>query len=84
LENVLTQAVIRLRGNILAADSLSISEQSGASHHTKPIDKESKSIAETEADHICHGHKGKSCKVLGISRPALDRKILRYVLSVHK
>jgi len=26
------------------------------------------------------GHKGKSCDILGISRPALDRKIKKYAL----
>ena len=43
---------------------------------------------QVEAAHIqrvldhTDGHKGRSCKILGISRPALDRKILKYGLQV--
>lgn len=43
---------------------------------------------EVEAWHIQRvldhtgGHKGKSCEILGISRPALDRKIKKYDLTV--
>jgi transcriptional regulator with PAS, ATPase and Fis domain len=39
-----------------------------------------------EAEHIQRvldhtgGHKGQSCEILGISRPALDRKITKYGL----
>jgi DNA-binding NtrC family response regulator len=45
-----------------------------------------RSLAEVEADHIQRvldstgGHKGRSCEILGISRPALDRKIEKYGL----
>jgi two-component system response regulator AtoC len=48
------------------------------------------SLDEIEAGHIqrvldhCHGHKGHSCEILGISRPALDRKIHKYNLVVSK
>jgi DNA-binding protein Fis len=28
------------------------------------------------------GHKGNSCEILGISRPALDRKIQKYGLTL--
>ena len=45
-----------------------------------------RSLAEVEAEHIQRvldqtgGHKGRSCEILGISRPALDRKIDKYGL----
>ncbi|WPL17467.1 Transcriptional regulatory protein ZraR [Thiorhodovibrio winogradskyi] len=45
-----------------------------------------KSLAELEAEHVqrvldfTHGHKGRACEILGISRPALDRKIEKYRL----
>ena len=43
---------------------------------------------EVEAEHIqsvlnrVGGHKGRTCDILGISRPALDRKITKYALEV--
>ncbi|MCK5478658.1 MAG: sigma-54-dependent Fis family transcriptional regulator [Methylococcales bacterium] len=83
LENVLTQAVIRLRGNIIEHTQLNISNPQQSVAMDNNIVK-LKSLAEMEAEHIskvlrfCNGHKGNSCKTLGISRPALDRKIVRY------
>ncbi|NOR69631.1 MAG: response regulator [Methylomarinum sp.] len=87
LENVLTQAVIRLRGNIIEIDNLNICNQREPVS-SSPVNKEPKSLAFIEAEHIrkvlnhCNGHKGNSCKLLGISRPALDRKILKYDLAL--
>ena len=89
LENILTQAVIRLRGNIIDTEHLNIIQQT-ESIIASATSIEPKSLADMEADHInqvlsfCCGHKGNSCKILGISRPALDRKILRYGLTIHK
>jgi two-component system response regulator AtoC len=46
------------------------------------------SLEQVEAAHIqrvlhhTDGHKGRSCEILGISRPALDRKIEKYALIV--
>ena len=48
------------------------------------------SLEEMEAAHIqrvlnhTRGHKGQTCEILGISRPALDRKISKYGLHVPK
>ena len=47
-----------------------------------------RTLDELEAEHIqlvlnhTGGHKGKSCDILGISRPALDRKIRKYELTL--
>ncbi|TAK02801.1 MAG: hypothetical protein EPO39_12985, partial [Candidatus Manganitrophaceae bacterium] len=47
------------------------------------------SLSEIEKQHIqsilshTRGHKGKACQILGISRPALDRKIKKYHLTEH-
>ena len=47
-----------------------------------------RSLDQVEAEHIQRilehtgGHKGRSCEILGISRPALDRKIQKYGLTV--
>ncbi|WP_462322929.1 sigma-54-dependent transcriptional regulator [Halochromatium sp.] len=49
-----------------------------------------RSLDEVAAEHIqrvlehTDGHKGRSCEILGISRPALDRKIEKYGLEVPK
>jgi DNA-binding NtrC family response regulator len=49
-----------------------------------------RSLDEVAAEHIQRvldqtgGHKGRSCEILGISRPALDRKIDKYRLEVPK
>ncbi len=49
-----------------------------------------RSLDAVAAEHIqrvlehTDGHKGRSCEILGISRPALDRKIEKYGLSVPK
>ncbi|MBT8429007.1 MAG: helix-turn-helix domain-containing protein, partial [Gammaproteobacteria bacterium] len=46
------------------------------------------SLDEVEAAHVQRvlqhtgGHKGKCCEILGISRPALDRKIQKYALKL--
>ena len=86
LENILTQAIIRVRGQIIDSQHLSLdfNREPTANNDT---DIEPKSLTKMEAEHIrkvlayCNNHKGNSCRILGISRPALDRKIERYGLS---
>ena len=90
LENVLTQAVIRTRGRVIDLPDLVLTENDRG--HTNPVTRSNstRSLAEVEAAHIQAvldantGHKGKSCDILQISRPALDRKITRYGLAVMK
>ncbi len=82
LENVLTQAVLRSPGQLLALDFWS----------TRPIvsgeKRELKSLAEIEKEHIewvlaeVGGHLGKACEVLGITRPTLRKKMEDYGISV--
>lgn len=49
-----------------------------------------RSLDEVAAEHIqrvlehTEGHKGRTCEILGISRPALDRKIEKYGLRIAK
>ncbi|MBI3805221.1 MAG: sigma-54-dependent Fis family transcriptional regulator [Nitrospirae bacterium] len=85
LENVLTRAVVLTRGNVILEESLSLlpltqPQSNGARNIIAPL-------SEIERQHIQHilnhtrGHKGKACQILGISRPALDRKIKKYQLS---
>jgi len=102
LENLLTQAVLQARHDIITPEMLdletggeldahSASATSGMSGSTSagaagPL----RSLDAVAAEHIqrvlehTDGHKGRSCEILGISRPALDRKIEKYSLSVPK
>lgn len=90
LNNTLIQAFIHSRGQpitleILKPDSAAAQTQAGIDEHpNEPL----LSLDEMEARHIqkvldhTRGHKSNSCKILGISRPALDRKITKYRLRV--
>ncbi|MBK5930531.1 sigma-54-dependent transcriptional regulator [Halochromatium salexigens] len=66
------------------ATGASPAETAGAHLAASPL----QTLAEIEAAHIqrvldhTQGHKGRSCEVLAISRPALDRKITKYGLRV--
>jgi two-component system response regulator AtoC len=84
LENVLTRAVVLTRGNIVLEESLSLLPLALPS--ASPSRNTIAPLWEIEKLHIQHilnhtkGHKGKACQILGISRPALDRKIKKYQL----
>jgi two-component system response regulator AtoC len=86
LENVLTRAVVLTRGNVLLEESLSLLP---LAQQPTPAPPRSiiASLSEIEKIHIQNilghtgGHKGKACQILGISRPALDRKIKKYHLT---
>lgn len=49
----------------------------------RSLDEVAASHIEQVLDHT-QGHKGQACEILGISRPALDRKIERYQPRVMK
>jgi len=94
LENLLTQALVQARGNALTPDLFAIpgsTSERTAPPRSTPEDRGVAllSLDQVEAEHIqkvlihTGGHKGKSCEILGISRPALDRKIKKYTLSLH-
>ena len=92
LENVLTQAMVMARDGQIADRHIRLRRAPGQ----KPTPGEPEpsqefhlqSLDEIEAAHIQRvllhtgGHKGKSCDILGISRPALDRKIHKYGLTL--
>ena len=92
LENLLTQALVHARGNVLTPDLLLFRRDNGDSA-SQPMEKSGggtteRTLDQVEAEHIQRvlnhtgGHKGKSCSILGISRPALDRKIKKYDLTL--
>jgi transcriptional regulator with PAS, ATPase and Fis domain len=94
LENVLTRAAALARDDILTPQLLNLNGSNAGSGEAEVKEEESaaplRSLEQVEAEHIQRvldytgGHKGRSCEILGISRPALDRKIHKYNLSVGK
>jgi len=92
LENVLTQAMVRARDVLLVPELLQLPEDRGVDSATPAAGDSGPllSLEEVEAAHIqrvlnyTRGHKGQTCEILGISRPALDRKIGKYALHVPK
>ncbi len=83
LENVLTQALVEARDGAITADMIHF-RGSEAPPPAQPEEEALLSLAEMEARHIQRvlehtgGHKANACRILGISRPALDRKIRKY------
>jgi two-component system response regulator AtoC len=80
LENVLTQAVLRATGDTLTLDSLQTSPAREA--NGPPM----KSLDEMEREHIksvldaTDGNLGEACRLLGITRPTLRKKMRDYNL----
>jgi len=91
LENLLTQAALEARHGLITADLLGLAsgplESTGQpAAATDPDAGVLRTLDAVEAEHIQRvldhtaGHKGRTCEILAISRPALDRKILKYGL----
>jgi len=84
LENTLTRAAALARGTIL--DKSLIELETAPHMPTNAAQQQSalKSLEELEKEHVLavlaqtHGHRGKACDILGISRPALERRIKKY------
>lgn len=84
LDNVLTRAVILARDDVITAPLLGLmpvpdeAPAVGADMPTPMI-----SLDELQQHHVravlehTQGHKGRACEILGISRPALERRIAR-------
>ncbi|KAB2924724.1 MAG: sigma-54-dependent Fis family transcriptional regulator, partial [Candidatus Contendobacter sp.] len=91
LDNVLARALVHVRGPRLTADMLDgpIAAPPGGATATdafRDANGRLYSLDELEAIQIANalretgGHKGRVCAILGISRPALERKLDRYGL----
>jgi DNA-binding NtrC family response regulator len=87
LENVLTQAALHAHAGVITQDLLTFGKQ-GASVPKADRGPDLRTLSQVEAEHVqgvldhTGGHKGRACEILGISRPALDRKIERHGLRV--
>jgi two-component system response regulator AtoC len=94
LENVLTRAAVLSQGDMLLEEHL-IEQPSSASRTPPQLASQAKTatsdriqtLDEIEREHIervwafTNGHRGKTCQLLGISRPTLERKLRKYGLS---
>ena len=94
LENVLTRAAVLSQGDMLLEEHL-IEQPSPAPRFVAPSAPASvktaaleriQTLDEVEREHIervwafTNGHRGKTCQLLGISRPTLERKLRKYGL----
>jgi transcriptional regulator with PAS, ATPase and Fis domain len=88
LENVLRRAMVQTHGTMLLEENVVgtlgesvLQEMGGAPPQIKLLD-------EVEKEHIVNalkfaqGNRGKVCELLGISRPTLQRKILKYRIEI--
>jgi two-component system response regulator AtoC len=89
LENVLTRAAVLSQGDMLLEEHLVEAPQRPAPVQSpkSPAPAGEQRVAtldEVEREHILHvwaltkGHKGRTCQILGISRPTLERKLRKY------
>ena len=95
LENVLTQALVQARGGVLTPDLLPMKQTAVVAESFGRVPEASLQAASVlkniepgrgrtyTAGAESHGRsQRKSCDILGISRPALDRKIKKYALTL--
>jgi two-component system response regulator AtoC len=86
LENILTRAAVLCRSDTLTPDLLGLGNP--VESDRKSVDSDSRleliSLDQLEERHVhvileyTRWHKGKTCEILGISRPALERRIKKY------
>jgi len=91
LENVLTQANVQARNGAILPEHIRLGGNTASTSTTgQETETDLRPLEAVEAEHVQRildhtgGHKGRSCEILGISRPALDRKIARFGLHLPK
>src|SRR5207253_10273936 len=89
LETVPTRAAALSQGDLLLEEHLLEQPPQRSSNPPPPAANERvPTLDEVEREHIARvwamtkGHKGKTCQVLGISRPTLERKLRKYGIYV--
>ncbi len=87
LENVLTRAAVLSQGDMLLEEHLVETTKGLGGQPAAPViplDAQILTLDEVERAHITRvfnvskGHRGKTCQLLGISRPTLERKLRKY------
>ncbi|MCG6535905.1 MAG: sigma-54 dependent transcriptional regulator, partial [Syntrophales bacterium LBB04] len=88
LENVLTRAAINTQGNVIFEEFVTpLLSKTKESAEPPPGTGAARSLAAVERQHIIQvlndteGHLGKTCEVLGISRPTLRQKLKEYSIA---
>ncbi|HWE25081.1 MAG TPA: sigma-54 dependent transcriptional regulator [Myxococcales bacterium] len=90
LENVLTRAAVLSQGDLLLEEHLveaSRPPEARAAADGNNSPNQVPTLDEVERAHIervfamTKGHKGRTCQILGISRPTLERKLRKYGLT---
>jgi len=90
LENVLTRAAVLSQGDMLLEEHLvdpGITARQDGPVLPPAVNDRIATLDEVERDHIVRvwaltkGHKGKTCQMLGISRPTLERKLKKYAIA---
>jgi DNA-binding NtrC family response regulator len=88
LENVLTRAAINTQGAVIFEEFVTpLLANTKESEESPPGADPTRSLAAVEKQHIIQvlndtgGHLGKTCQVLGISRPTLRQKLKEYSIS---
>lgn len=92
LENTLLQAIVLCKSDVLEEENILLKQETnGSGHYPNMFDYNPQwSIAELEKFHIKNvldevsGNKQKACRVLGISKPTLYKKIEVYGISSYK
>ncbi len=83
LENALTRAVLLAKSDVILKENLPLE-----SSEAKLVTRELVSLDDVEKSYIqhvlaqCKGNKSRTCQILKISRPTLDKKIKDYKLEV--
>jgi DNA-binding NtrC family response regulator len=81
LENCLTRAVVLATGDVIRPEHLALVTSAAS-----PTPPRLTTLEQVERDHLAqvlaavHGHKARAAKILGVSRPRLDRLMRKYQL----
>lgn len=84
LENVLTRALVLAREGIILPEHITILPEETETQLPSRILSPFSSLEEVEKEHIIkalaktHGHRGKACELLKITRPTLRKKMRKY------
>ena len=90
LRNALTRAAVKARGPVIAGEDFELGQieapDAGGASAEAAAEQHARfpTLDEVEREHIrraiarARGHRGKTCKLLGISRPTLVRKLRKY------
>jgi DNA-binding NtrC family response regulator len=90
LENTLTRAAVLARGAIIGADQISLAAIAAGRQDKGTEGPRDDSLEAAEAAHVqrilnqAGGNKRQAARILGISRPRLDRLVERYGLDVSR